>query len=100
MIRFSNFHYNREPSYFFIFLSQMYYTLTNLVYSYIYMTYIQNTITYFYMYLDKESYVTIFPLSIVYKITIDSIAKQNSFWYNEYIYTSKLSYGVFNNCMF
>ena len=28
MIRFSNFHYNREPSYFFIFLSQMYYTLT------------------------------------------------------------------------
>ena len=31
MIRFSNFHYNREPSYFFIFLSQMYYTLTHLL---------------------------------------------------------------------
>ena len=30
MIRFSNFHYNREPSYFFIFLSQMYYTLTKM----------------------------------------------------------------------
>jgi len=38
MIRFSNFHYNREPSYFFIFLSQMYYTLTfvtNVLYPYI-----------------------------------------------------------------
>ena len=36
MIRFSNFHYNREPSYFFIFLSQMYYTLTlfALIYTY------------------------------------------------------------------
>ena len=64
------------------------------------MTYVQNTITYFYMYLNKGSYVTIIPVSIVYKITIDYIAKQTSFWYNKYVYTSKLWYSSFNNCMF